>query len=249
MKSIALPLETEQLKKASHWIYANMLYCSPLSSIAALNEMKNAAALLIGRPDIFRHKVKYNVNDAIRKGEQKKAQIMAYQYDRKDFDDFTDNIIDVTEADVTKLRELVRGGLGQDGVAEAELVAWVVTAHLLLCIAVKHYDVLIERANREANVDIVSRRMRVINYRSDFQDFCMKGVRDTWRSVVESVNTAPAAVLRNDILDQLNDIAANYCNGKYLNQCVSLMPHTSLFSDMRAKDDGDKFEADQTILS
>ena len=91
--------------------------------------------------------------------------------------------------------------------------------------------------------------MRVINYRSDFRDFCMKGVRDTWRSVVESVNTAPAAVLRNDILDQLNDIAANYCNGKYLNQCVSLMPHTSLFCDMKAKDDGDKFEVDQTILS
>ena len=124
-----------------------MLYCSPLSSIAALNEMKNAAALLIGRP-IFRHKVKYNVNDAIRKGEQKKAQIMAYQYDRKDFDDFTDNIIDVTEADVTKLRELVRDGLEQDGAAEAELVAWVVTARLLLCSAVKHYVVLMERASR-----------------------------------------------------------------------------------------------------
>ncbi|MBR6141215.1 MAG: hypothetical protein IKQ37_05585 [Bacteroidaceae bacterium] len=240
MKKIILPGDTEQLRKACRWMIGNMLFNTPLSAFAALNEMKNAAALLIGRPDIFRHSLKRHVNEAIRKGDQKRALMMAYHNDRKTFDEFSDNIIDIMEEDVTNLRNHICDVFQQTGITpDAELIAWVETAHILLMIAVQHHISIIDRGNQKAGH----------NYTKEFRDFCMTDVLSAWQLVAEAIDPMPSILEEQSVIERIIDIAAKYGHGTYLKQCIDLMRHHPLFADMQAEDDGDKIEVGPTLSS
>ena len=241
MKKIVLPGATENLRKAGRWMIGNMQFNFPLSAIAAMNEMRNAAAMLMERPDIFRHTLKRCVKETLRKADTKKTLFLLYHDDAKAFDEFSDNIIDITEADVTKLRSLIHDGMEQAGVPDPELVAWVEAAHMLLHLAVQHYSAIVIRGNEKANADMLTRGQH-IDYNRDFADFRMDGLLESWRRVAEIIDPAADVLTHDDVLGQLKYIASQYAKGTYINQCIDLMRHHPLFAKMEAEEDGDKIQ-------
>jgi len=237
MNKVKLPGGTENLRKAGLWMLGNMEYNVPLSAIAAINEMRNAAAMIRGRQDLYHHTLKHNLNEALRQADNKRTLYLSIYKDRKAFDEYMDNIVDITEADVTRLRELLAADLQRRGVPDAELVAWVEEANMLLHLAVRHYENVVSRGNDKANADIAVRHV-LIDYHRHFAHYRPSDLADAWNIVATQMNPAVLAVTEGEVLDQLRLIASKYEDGTYINRCIDLMRHHPMFADLKAEPDG-----------
>ena len=192
MEKITLPAWTEELKRGSQWVLGNMQLNIPLSSIAALNEMWTAAAVLRDRSDVFRHSLKQRVNQAIRVGDHQKTLLMHYMQDVDVMDVFTDHIVDVTAGDVTALRDCIREKLAANGVKEAVLAAWVETARMLLILAVQHFNMVMIHARQKFGHD----------WTKYFRALRMDAAKEAWDLVAGAIDTREDLMAEDDVLER-----------------------------------------------
>lgn len=228
MERIVLPGNTPILKEGSRWVLGNMQFSLPLSSIAALNEMWAAAAILRDRPDVCRHKVKRDLNAAIKCGDRHKTLLMHYLRDRDVMDEFTDHIVDVTAEDVKALRDCIREKMTANGVEEADLVAWTETTRQLLILAVQHFNMVMIHAWEKFQHD----------YTPYVRQLRMDAVRDAWHMVVNAIDPHPELTTEADVLEKLKVVSANYANGKYLRECIALMKDHPYFKGIQVDVEG-----------
>lgn len=214
----------------------NMEYNVPLSAICAINEMRNAAAMIRGREDLFRFTLKRNINEAMRQADRKRTLYLSIYKDRKAFDEYMDNIVEITEEDVTRLRDLMAADLERRGVREPQLVAWVEAANMLLHLAVRHYENVVSRGNEKANADVAIRHV-VIDYHHYFAHYRPGDLADAWNLVATQMNPAVLSVTDSDVLAQIKVIASKYEDGTYINRCIDLMRHNPMFADLKAEPD------------
>jgi len=225
VEKIKLPAWEPRLKEGSRWVLGNMQFNVPLSSIAALNEMWGAAAMLRDRKDVYRHKLKHHVNQAIAAGDRQKTLLMHYMEDGDMMDEFTDYIVDVTAADVKALRDCIREKMEANGVEEAELVAWVEVTRQLMILATQHFNMVIVHARQKFRYD----------YMPHFRRLRMDGVRDAWHMVANHLDPRPDLTTEDDVLDLLKAISANYAKGTYLQECIRAMKHHPFFEGLQVE--------------
>lgn len=202
-----------------------MQFNVPLSSIAALDEMWGAVAMLRDRRDVYRHKLKRFVNLAIACGDRQKTLLMHYMDDGDMMDEFTDHIVDVTAADVKALRDCIREKMVAAGVEEAELVAWVEVTRQLMILATQHFNMVIIHARQKFRYD----------YMPHFQKLRMDAVRDAWHMVANTLDPRPDLTTEDDVLERLKAISANYAQGTYLKACIRLMKDHPFFKGVQVE--------------
>lgn len=257
MQKIHLPAWCPEIHKVSRWVLGNMQFNVLLSNIAGVNEMRNAVAILRDRPDIYRHRIKHDVNNAVRTADQLKATYMYYTNHPGEFDEFSDNVVDKTESDVTKLRLLIMDGFrmrgkengelrewleykpeGTDGRSNLEVVAWVSTALMLLHLANEHYRVVMQTGNERACRVLVLKKMEhLVNardhqYQHHFFGHCPASLLSAWQTVERQIDPLPDVLVEKPILTQLKIISKNYGDGIYLRQCLDEMKDNERFNSV-----------------
>lgn len=220
-----MPAWEPRLKEGSKWVLGNMQFNVPLSSIAALNEMWAAASKLRDRKDVCRHELKRYVTRAIERGDRQKTLLMHYMDDRGLMEEFTDNIVDVTAADVKTLRNCIREKMAAHGVEEAELVAWVEVTRQLMILATQHFNAVMTQAQRKFQHD----------YTPYFRALRMDGVRDAWHFVANAIDPMPDLTTEDDVIDRLKAISTNYAKGTYLQECIRLMKDHPFFASVQVE--------------
>lgn len=253
MQKINLPAWCPEIMKVSRWVLGNMQFNTLLSNIAGVNEMRNAVAILRDRTDIYRQRIKRDVNNAVRTADLLKATYMFYTNHPQEFDEFSDNVIDKTESDVTKLRLLILDGFrrkgaenaelrewleyapeGTDGRSNLEVVAWVSTALMLLHLANEHYNMVMQTGNERARKVVMAMKMEGVkhDYRQHFSGHCPAGLLAAWQTVEQQIDPLPDVLVEKQILDQLRFISKNYGDGIYLRQCLDEMKDNERFASV-----------------
>ena len=222
-----MPAYTPTLKEGSRWVLGNMQFNVPLSSIAALNEMWAAAAMLRDRPDVCRHKVKHYLNAAVKCGDMQKTLLMHYMNDADVMDEFTDHIVDETAADVKCLRDCIRAKMMANGVvdADADLIAWVEVVRQLMALAVQHFNVVMIHARKKFNFDFTPR----------FAHLRMNKVQDAWNLVANAIDPMPNLTTDDDVLEKLKAISLHYAKGDYLKACIDAMREHPFFAGVQVE--------------
>ena len=258
MQKIKLPAWYPELEKVSRFVLGNMQFNVLLSTIAAVNEMRNAVAIIRDRRDIYRQRVKQSVNVAIRTADTLKHTYMLFTNFPNELDEFSDHIIDMTESDVTKLRLLVLADLrkkgsddkelgawleyaaSENGKNNAEVIAWVSTALLLLHLANEHYRVVIQQGNTQfrSAVKRLALEQKALaglmehDYSHDFSGHSPAALLSAWKQVEKQIDPTPDVLIGERILTQLRLISKNYGNGTYLRQCLDEMKDNEHFSSI-----------------
>lgn len=239
------------MEKVSRWVLGNMQYNVLLSTVAAINEALNAASILRDRPDLYRQRTKQVLNIAMRDTETLKHTYMAYTNHPGIFDEFSEHIIEVTEDDINRLRDLIRKEIDVkaeklDGLKEwmeyrgdsgcgrsnAEIVAWTGTALLLLHLAGEHYNVIMQEGNSRGRWIISmsdlprkakAEEMHRLNYGSLFGGHNPHGLLAQWQEVHRLTDPVPDVLIEKGVLEQMRAISRNYGQGVYLKQCLAAM--------------------------
>ncbi len=226
MQKIVLPAHTPELKAGGNWIIGNMQFNIPLSQVAAINEMENAASMLRDRTDVYSMESKRLFNIALRKGSEQKATLIAYTYNPRLMDEFMDHIVDVTAADFALLRELIKTDM-QEYTQMADILSWVETARLLLKLSVYHFDKVISQGSDKFHFDYMPLLRRL----------SARGVLAAWERAAKSVDDTPERPASDGILEQLKVIASGYTSGLYLRECVTRMEHHPFFQKVKVEND------------
>lgn len=251
MRKIGLPGWCPEIKKVSRWVLGNMQYNVLLSNVAAINETLNAASIIRERPDLYRQRTKQVLNMAMRLTETLKHTYMAYTNHPDLFDEFSEHIIDVTEEDTNRLRNLIRKGIevrsekdaglkewmryrGDSGCgrSNAEIIAWIDAALLLLHLAGEHYNVVIQEGNSRGLKAVFTSDLpekakeeerRRLDYGSLFSAHNPHGLLAQWQKVHGLTDPVPDILIEEDVLEQMKAISRNYGQGVYLKQCIAAM--------------------------
>ena len=230
MDKIKLPGNTPLLAKGSRWMVGNMMFNVPLSGIAAINEMQSAAAVLRDRKDLYNQQLKQRVNKALQAADRYKALLKKYSVDPNAIDEFTDNIVDVTADCVAQLRQTALRKLQEKSIQDADMIAWVATAGMLLHLAQQHYQIIIAKGRKNYGYD----------YSRHFPHLKIDNVLEAWMQVEVLINPAPDVIASDEVIKQLQEVCVGYREGTYLNACINLMRHHPFFADMKAtKDKGE----------
>lgn len=220
-RNFVLPSASNRIKSGSLWALAQMQYALPLSKVAAINEVDNACSILRDHPELFRQKVKYYIGNTIRTTERHEELIRQFVQDASTMEELYENIVEVQEEDVKKLRTLVLEDLKSHNVPNADIIAWVEVARILLSLSVYHFKSTMQRGIGKFAYD----------YTKTFRSFCVTDTLTAWTKVASSLNPTTLQAPK-PVIDQIVLIRSKYADATYLSACIQRMKDHPYFASI-----------------
>ena len=182
-----------------------------LSIAVAFNEMITAYITLRDNKRAFRHKVKQLANLADKQSEIIITKIMSVMQNKKFYDVYSDNVIDLADNDISQFRDGINNTLAKHGIHDAAMLAQCETARVLLKIAAEHFKSVLEQTKEKYKCRIPYA----------FEEFNCENVFATWDAMCELLYEGHETVNLN--VESCNDAFANVVskliNGTYIDEC------------------------------
>jgi len=182
-----------------------------LSVMAAFNEMRSAYLYLIERSDIYRQKVKHDVNHAMTLMRRRECVIRSIMKDKSFWDDYSDKVVDAANDDVTLFRITIKSILDKHRYKESNIVSYMETARVLLEMSVQHFEAIMDYSRKTYGRD----------YTADFSDYYVADVRSAWERVSDMIYKGTPIDLNTTATKAAFDkMAMKFGNGEYIQECL-----------------------------
>lgn len=193
------------------WIAKLMDFGVSLEVVIAINEARNACVLLQKRKDLYRQTVKQNSNAALKAMTLQEAEIKSLMIDKKFWEEYSDPIVDLANADITNFRSAIYDTLEESGCKNSELISHIETARVLMDMSIKQWDTVIEEAHTKYGRD----------YSKEFDEYRLTKVFFLWDKVCEELYTGVSVDLNNARIDGLfKEMCDKFAEGRYVEDCL-----------------------------
>ncbi len=195
------------------WMARVMEFGVSLSCTVAINELFTAHMSLREDRLLYRREVKMAANNAIKKAEIKKGNIMSAMKDEVFYDAYSDLAIDLSEDLMSMLRFNIKQELDKARHPKAATMADVETARVMLFLAKQQYDSVLQEA--KDRWDLPDRMLQ------NWQEFNMKDILDFWEKTCDMIYRGKSVNLNTpNILSVVEKIGRAFGDGEYIEICL-----------------------------